>query len=220
MAQKTKEELLEKTNEYCEKNSYKFPEKNVERFIDELTEHFKNVDDANFEDEWKKVEYTIKQSYHFMCGKAAELANEFKEKEKKLINEISELKREKITKTPKDNEDKTKLLDELGVNPDVLKEITSEHLKKKETEKLLNHTNEVIKKAISNVPDGHSESLKKFANGRIFNGDLETDAKNLSDAYIEFIKDSPDVSIKGSAGGGDQKNPMSNLYKSHKEQKG
>ena len=219
MATKTKEEILEKVKNYCEKHSYKFPEKNVNRFVDELTERFKDVDDADFDEKWKDVEYTIKQSFHFMCGKAAELANEFEETKTKLNNEISELKREKITKTTlKDNEDKTKLLDELGVSHDVLKEITSEHLKKKENEKLLNHTNEVIKKAISNIPDGHSEALKKFAAGRLFNGELDNDAKNLSDTYLEFIKDAPDVTIQGSIGGGDLKNPMMNLYKSYKEE--
>lgn len=174
----TKEEVLQKVNEFCNEKSYTNATL-TDGFKDKFAEHFvKRYPDANLEDEniIGDMKFAINTAFSGASFGITSKVNEFKSKESDYKTQIEELTK-KISnqeppkfELPKDVQDK---LDRL------------EAFEQKEIKK--NKFNEVLNVAKKEIREDYQESFSKFVSS--FDVSLDGNVNEQASKWVEKFQD-------------------------------
>ena len=181
----TKEEVLQKVNDYCSEKSYT-KETLTDGFKDKFAEHFaKRFKDVEPDDEnaISDMQFALNTAFSGASSIITEKNNVFSTKENEYKNQIAELTK----KLGKKQEGKQ------GVEiPKELQEQIAELKRFKEEEVIKTKRTNILKLAKSNVRKDLHESLNAFAKNIIVDANKsdEEQAKAIVDQFQEVFKSS------------------------------
>lgn len=220
MAQ-TKEQILNRITEYCNKGNFNFTAKSLEKFSEESVKLF-DVENAVENDVYASLENQLNISFKMMSSSLAAAAETYKQEKTVLETKIAELSKQPAGKEPApqptpnpqtEKPDVAEELKKLGIDVETLKSIQMQKQNDLAKETTDAHRKNVIAKAEINVPQSFKEQFKKFSKfSQIQNsGNIDNDAILLNKDFVEFIKDSDDIDIEAGVGQQDEKAKYSNI---------
>ena len=177
----TKEEVLQKVNDYCNEKSYT-SETLTDGFKDKFAEHFQKANpdgDINEQVVLENLKFAINSAFSSASELATVKTNGFATKENNYKNQIAELKKQLGNKqTPKEVESEVefKIPKELQDQLDELKKFKTEESKKEKSRNILKIAKQGIRQ------DLH-KSFDAFASD--FNVALDRDDKEQADRLVE-----------------------------------
>ena len=181
----TKEEVLQKVNDYCNEKSYTVSTL-TEGFKDKFAEHFQKANpdaDVNDEQILSSMKFALNTAFSSASAAIVDKTKSFETKENDYKRQIQELKESQSKKD--DKEKKIEIPKELQEQLDELKKFKNEQNKQ---EKFKN----IITLAKKNIRQDLHRSFENYANDYQVELDAsdEEQAKKLTSRFQEIFKDS------------------------------
>lgn len=179
---KTKEEILKKVNEICEKRKFNLVESNRVKYAENAVKRF----DGESADEtaiFQAMETELETAYHFQSGALANATVEFSKKEAELKKELEEAKKAQVS-NGKTEDPKTFEI------PEDMKSAMEYYKKMKESESINAKRKSVYDLFIKDVNDTQKKSAETFFNTQTIglDDDISAKATELKEAYTQIIK--------------------------------
>ena len=182
----TKEEVLQRANDYCNERSYD-PETLTDDFKDKFAEFFaKRFQDGSIDDEniIADLKFNLDTARSAALRGISTANRTFSEKETNYRNQIEELRKKVGDETPKDKQE-LEISKELQEKLDELEKFKKEEMKKTKFK-------EIVKIAKSSIRQDLHRSFETFAKGIevVLDKDDKEQAATLVERFQEIFRDS------------------------------
>lgn len=181
----TKEEVLQKVNDYCTEKQYTVATL-TDSFKDKFADHFQKANpdgDINEEVNLANLKFALNTAFSSASELATVKVNEFTAKENDYKNQIAELQKKQTKQTR--TEDVIKL-------PKEVEEQLAELQRFKDAQVKQEKLTDILKKAKTNIRQDLHNSFDKFAEEYAVkdNEDVDAQANSLVKRFQEIFKDS------------------------------
>jgi len=224
MAQ-TKEQILNKVTEICNKGNFNFTAVSIDKLCDGYVKRF-DVENVKEDDVYSSIKNELESSYKLMSSKLAEETQKLNTEKSELEKQLSELQKQNKPTQPQtqtqttttqqqpqtqEKPDVAEALKSLGLDAEELKKLIESKKSNEENERIVQHTKDVFENALKNVPEKLKDDFKRFSIGRTFSGKLESDVVKLNNDFKESIKDLEDIDIETGGGSADENSKYSEV---------